>query len=217
LDEVSELPLSLQVKLLCTLQDGQIRRVGGSTFTKVNVLVVAATNRDLREHVRLGTFRQDLFYRLNVIPVSLPPLRDRKEDIRALSTHFIIQQATCISSCMVVVDQQLMRRFMEYHWPGKVRELKNFIEYGIHFSKDSTITWDLLADHFETAPTAVMSDSNGKLRKVRDGVSADTVHSAIRRHGQTVAGKKAAAKELGISLATLYRVLAQVKSDSKEI
>ena len=217
LDEVSELPLSLQVKLLRTLQDGQIRRVGGSTFTKVNVRVVAATNKDLREEVRLGRFRQDLFYRLNVIPISVPPLRDRKEDIRALSTHFIIQQATCVSSRMVVVDQQLMRRFMEYHWPGNVRELKNFIEYGIHFSKDSTITWDLLADHFETAPVAVASDAGGKLRKVRDGVSADTVYAAIRRHGQTVAGKKAAAKELGISLATLYRVLAQGRNDSKEI
>lgn len=216
LDEVSELPLSLQVKLLRTLQDGQIRRVGGSRFTKVNVRVVAATNRDLREQVRLGKFRQDLFYRLNVIPISVPALRDRKEDIRALSTHFIIQQAACVSPRMVVVDQQLMRRFMEYHWPGNVRELKNFIEYGIHFSKDSTITWNLLADHFETAPNAMLNGSGGKLRKVRDGISADTVSAALHKYGQTVAGKKAAAKELGISLATLYRVLAQDKSDNKE-
>lgn len=216
LDEVGELPLSLQVKLLRTLQDGQIRRVGGSKFTKVNVLVVAATNRDLREEVRLGRFRQDLYYRLNVIPISVPPLRDRKEDIRALSTHFVVQQTLCDSSRMVVVDQQLMRRFMEYHWPGNVRELKNFIEYGIHFSKDSTITWDLLADHFETAP-AVLGESGGKLRTARDGVSADAVRAAVRAHGQTVAGKKAAAEELGISLATLYRVLAQGKKGTKEM
>lgn len=212
LDEVSELPLPLQVKLLRTLQDGQIRRVGGNTFVQVNARIVAATNRDLREQVRQGLFRQDLFYRLNVIPVFVPPLRDRKEDIRSLSTHFIVQQTTACGAHMVVVDQQLMRRFMEYHWPGNVRELKNFMEYGIHFSKEGAITWNLLADHFETAP-AVQGASPGKLRAVRTSVAADAVRMALRKHGRSVAGKKAAAKELGISLATLYRALA---GESKE-
>ncbi len=211
LDEVSELPVPLQVKLLRTLQDGQVRRVGASSFTSVNARVVAATNKDLREQVRRGLFRQDLFYRLNVIPVSVPPLRERKEDIRALATHFIVKQSGQLGSRMVVVDQKLMRRFMEYHWPGNVRELKNFIEYGIHFSKDSIITWDLLAGHFESAPAPVAEMDSGRLRKVRAGVSSDLVRAAVDRHGTTVAGKKAAAKELGISLATLYRVLAQEK------
>ncbi|MDL2210491.1 sigma 54-interacting transcriptional regulator [Desulfovibrio sp. OttesenSCG-928-O18] len=216
LDEVSELPFALQVKLLRTIQDGQIRRVGDTKLIRANVRVVAATNRDLREEVRLGRFRKDLFYRLNVIPLFVPPLRDRKEDIRALSTHFIVQQATSLASHMVVVDQQLMRRFMEYHWPGNVRELKNFIEYGIHFSKDSTITWDLLADHFETTPASSAGPLPGKLRNARAGVSADIVRAALRKHGKSVAGKKAAAKELGISLATLYRALAQAEEDRAE-
>lgn len=209
LDEVSELPLSLQVKLLRTLQDGQIRRVGGSTFSRVAVRVLAATNKNLREEVRQGRFRQDLFYRLNVIPVSVPPLRDRKEDIRALVTHFIEEQATRLAARTVVVDHQLMRRFMEYHWPGNVRELKNFIEYGIHFSKGSTITWDVLADHFETAPAASDEPARSTLRGARAGVSADIIRAALRTHGESVVGKKAAARELGISLATLYRTLAQ--------
>lgn len=210
LDEISELPLPLQVKLLRTIQDGQIRRVGGSKFTKVAVRVIAATNRDLREEVRQGRFRQDLFYRLNVIPVTVPPLRDRKEDIRALCTHFIVQQSSRLESGTVVVDQQLMRRFMEYHWPGNVRELKNFIEYGIHFSRDSKITWDLLAGHFETAPAPGSAQAEkGKLRKARAGVSAQMARAAVQRHGRSVAGKRAAAEELGVSLATLYRALAQ--------
>ncbi|MCC8195084.1 MAG: sigma 54-interacting transcriptional regulator [Deltaproteobacteria bacterium] len=210
LDEVGELPPPLQVKLLRTLEDGQIRRVGGGSFVGVNARVLAATNRDLRELVKRGVFRQDLFYRLNVIPVPVPPLRERKDDIRLLATHFIAQQSNRVASRMVVVDQQLMRRFMEYHWPGNVRELKNFIEYGIHFSEGSTITWDVLAGHFESAPAAPPA-AKGKLRSARAGVAADLVREAVKKHGPTVAGKKAAARELGISLATLYRALAQEK------
>jgi transcriptional regulator with PAS, ATPase and Fis domain len=213
LDEVSELPLPLQVKLLRTLEDGKVRRVGGGKFTAVNTRVLAATNRNLREQVRRGAFRQDLFYRLNVIPVSVPPLRERKEDIRALATHFIVQQSSHLRSRMLVVDQQLMRQFMRYHWPGNVRELKNFIEYGIHFSKDNTITWDLLADHFETIPSIPQGTAKDGLRSVRAGVSAELARMAVRKHGATVIGKKAAAKELGISLATLYRALAHEKED----
>lgn len=211
LDEISELPLPLQVKLLRTLQDGQIRRVGGAAFVRVNVRVIAATNRDLREQVRRGLFRQDLFYRLNVIPIAVPPLRDRKEDVRALCTHFIVRHGDSLDTCMVVVDQQLMRRFMEYHWPGNVRELKNFIEYGMHFSKGGAITWDVLADHFEAVPATFSGAASGKLRKARAGISSELVRAAVRKHGSGVAGKKAAASELGISLATLYRALAQEK------
>ena len=206
LDEVSELPPALQVKLLRTLQDGLVRRVGGDTLRAVSTRVVAATNRNLRELVHSGAFRQDLFYRLNVIPVSVPPLRDRKEDIRALATHFIAQQSSQVASRMVVVDQQLMRRFMEYPWPGNVRELKNCIEYGIHFSKDSVITWDTLANHFDV-PLHTPREGE-KLRAARRSISADLARAAVARHGKDVGGKKNAAKELGISLATLYRALA---------
>ncbi|SBW06505.1 conserved hypothetical protein [uncultured delta proteobacterium] len=216
LDEISELPLALQVKLLRTIQDGQIRRVGGGKFTRVNARVIAATNRDLREQVRRGAFREDLFYRLNVIPVPVPPLRERREDIRALATHFIVRQSSHLDSRMVVVDQQLMRRFMEYHWPGNVRELKNFIEYGIHFSKDSTITWDLLAGHFDAGPVVLPETAKGRLKKVRTDVAADLVRAAVAKYGLSVTGKKAAAKELGISLATLYRALAREKEAAGE-
>ncbi len=215
LDEVSELPSPLQVKLLRTLQDGMVRRVGGGKLIQVSVRVLAATNKDLRELVRAGLFRQDLYYRLNVIPISVPALRERKEDIRALITHFIAQHRSHVSERMVVVDPALMRRFMEYHWPGNVRELRNFIDYGIHFSQGSTITWDLLAGHFERPPVAaalagaaaMTAEASPMLRKVRQGVSTELARSAVERHGATVAGKKAAARELGVSLATLYRVL----------
>ena len=212
LDEVGELPPQLQVKLLRTLQDGVVRRIGGGKLIQVAVRVLAATNKDLRERVRAGLFRQDLYYRLNVIPVFVPPLRQRKEDIRALTTHFIAQHGLHVGARMVVVDPALMRHFMEYHWPGNVRELKNFIEYGIHFSTGSVITWDILAGHFEDVPVSDMPSlmlADRPLRTARQGASAELARAAIARHGGTVAGKKAAAKELGISLATLYRVLSQ--------
>ncbi len=225
LDEVGELPPHLQVKLLRTLQDGVVRRIGGGKLTQVSVRVLAATNKDLRERVRAGLFRQDLFYRLNVIPVFVSPLRERKEDIRALTTHFISQHRTRVGARMIVVDPALMRRFMEYHWPGNVRELRNFIEYGIHFSQGSTITWDILAGHFERelspgapgdeialgaahgAEQGAASAGPHALRKARQGASADLVRAALEKHGATVTGKRAAAKELGVSLATLYRML----------
>ncbi len=209
LDEVAELPLALQVKLLRTLQDGVIRRVGGKDFVRVDTRVIAATNKNLQQLVAAGTFRLDLFYRLNVIPITVPPLRERKEDIRILVSHFIEEFCAQGPRRIVRADPMLLRRFEAHDWPGNVREVKNCIEYGINFSEDSTITWEILADHFghlEQVQNGVQ-EGDGVRKKARRSVPLSAVQQALAFHGDTLEGKRKAAASLGISIATLYRIL----------
>lgn len=128
LDEIGEMDLSLQVKILRALQEKEIERVGGTTIKKVDVRVVAATNRDLEDEVRAGRFREDLFYRLNVIPLHLPPLRERGNDILLLAEHFL--KAHCKDKCRkgLNLSEKAKEMFLTYSWPGNVRELENFME-----------------------------------------------------------------------------------------
>ncbi|NLI81909.1 MAG: sigma 54-interacting transcriptional regulator [Deltaproteobacteria bacterium] len=131
LDEISEMSPPLQVKLLRILQEMEFERVGGSQSLKVDVRVVAASNRDLRLEVAEGRFRSDLFYRLNVVHVALPPLRDRKDDIPLLVNHFLRKFANEESSCNLRIHPEAMRLLLDYHWPGNVRELENVIERAV--------------------------------------------------------------------------------------
>lgn len=128
LDEVSELPLTLQVKLLRVLQENEIRPVGDSRTRKIDVRVIAATSRDLAEEVAAGNFRQDLFYRLNVLTINLPPLRDRTEDIPLLCRHFIDRFNTTLGKEIQDISPDAMKRLLQHRWPGNVRELENVIE-----------------------------------------------------------------------------------------
>ena len=212
LDEIGELPMQLQVKLLRTLQDGMVRKVGDAKLTHVPTRIIAATNKDLRYMVRQGTFREDLYFRLNVMPLYLAPLRERKEDIRPLIMHFITRECRTVGSRTLVVDPVLMAKFMEYHWPGNVRELKNFIEYGIAFSKNGRITWEDLAPRFETPYDLLPQEGTpvqAPQHQARSGITTSMVQAMLIKHGKSVPGKRTAAKELGISLATLYRIMAQ--------
>ncbi len=128
LDEIGDLPPDLQVKLLAVLQEGQFERVGGNRTLKVDVRVIAATNRDLAEAVRMGKFRQDLYYRLNVFPITVPPLRERKEDVPLLVDYFVRRIAGRLGKRLRGVTREGMGRLMEYDWPGNVRELQHVIE-----------------------------------------------------------------------------------------
>jgi PAS domain S-box-containing protein len=136
LDEVSELPASLQVKLLRFVQEGEARRVGDTRLRKFNVRIITATNRDLEQAVRDGAFREDLYFRLNVIPISLPSLRERPEDIPLLANHFL--QHLCDEHGREVrgIAPPALKVLLEYQWPGNVRELENAIEYAIHLTED---------------------------------------------------------------------------------
>jgi PAS domain S-box-containing protein len=136
LDEVGEIPLPVQVKLLRFLQEGEIRRVGDTKERKFDVRIISATNRNLEEAIRNGAFREDLFFRLNVIPIFLPPLRERKEDIPPLATHILQRLCDAHSRNVTGISSQALKIFMNYPWMGNVREMENVIEYALHLTDE---------------------------------------------------------------------------------
>jgi two-component system response regulator AtoC len=144
LDEIGELPLALQVKLLRVLQENEIRMVGDSKSMRIDVRVIAATAKDLEEEVGKGTFREDLFYRLNVLSITIPPLRDRSEDIPLLCEHFIKRFNSSLNKKIKGIAPAAMSRLLEYQWPGNVRELENAIERAVVLAEDAL----LQLDHF---------------------------------------------------------------------
>jgi DNA-binding NtrC family response regulator len=134
LDEIGDVPAAIQVKLLRVLQDREFERLGGTKTLKVDVRLVAATNRDLRAALEEGTFREDLYYRLNVVAIDIPPLRDHKEDIPALANFFLERYARESAKPITGITPEAMKKLMNYHWPGNVRELQNIIERGVTLS-----------------------------------------------------------------------------------
>lgn len=136
LDEVGEIPLPIQVKLLRFLQEGESRRVGDTKVRKFDVRIISATNRNLEEAVRDGIFREDLFFRLNVIPIFLPPLRERREDIPLLATHLLQRLCDAHSRNVTGISSEGLKMLMDYPWPGNVRELENVIEYALHLTNE---------------------------------------------------------------------------------
>ncbi|SEW43016.1 regulatory protein, Fis family [Chitinophaga sp. YR573] len=139
LDEIGELPMELQAKLLRVLQEKEIERIGGRGSIKVNVRIIAATNRHLQKEVDAGRFRSDLFYRLNVFPVTLPPLRNRKEDIPVLTTHFVARYARNAGKKINNVSPKVMESLLTYSWPGNVRELEHLVERSVLLTNGTTI------------------------------------------------------------------------------
>ena len=218
LDEVGELSPAMQVKLLRALQDGGIRRVGENAVRRFDTRIIAATNRPLAECVREGRMRQDLYYRLKVIPLRVPALRERPEDISLLAQHFLKECCTRNAGRMVATDGDLMHHFMQYAWPGNVRELRNCIEYGVNACEGAAITWAMLADYFEQAEDVPESRPSGEGRTARHGRTASRrgAEDARRVLEECEAepeacgkgwAKREAARRLGVSLATLYRLL----------
>ncbi len=147
LDEIGETSTAMQIKLLRVLQDHVVRRVGSNSESQVDVRVIAATNRDLAESIRAGTFREDLFYRINVIPITLPPLRQRKEDIALLVEHFITKYSKTMGVPQKRISTDAMRSIEKYHWPGNVRELENVIERMIALEPSDVLTTKSLPEH----------------------------------------------------------------------
>jgi DNA-binding NtrC family response regulator len=211
LDEVSEMPINTQVKLLRVLQEGEFERVGGSKTLKVDVRVVAATNQNLEEMVATGTFRKDLFYRLNVIHLELPPLRTRGEDISLLAQHFLDKFCLENSRPPMGFTPEAMQALKNYLWPGNVRELENVVERAVALSNSPAVG---LAD----LPEEVQQQSEGEENiVVQVGASMEEIERlAIRQTLKKTGGdKEVAARILGIGLATLYRRLKEM--DAKEI
>ncbi|MEB2308769.1 MAG: sigma-54 dependent transcriptional regulator [Candidatus Brocadiaceae bacterium] len=195
LDEVGEMSLKVQVKLLRVLEKGEFERVGGEKTIKVDVRLIAATNRDLEKEVSEGRFREDLFYRLNVITIHLPPLRERKEDISLLSHFFIMKYAKKYKKEIMEFTPEAMDVLCAYHWPGNVRELENVIERAVVLCKKGTIPVDYLPKNI------VPIKEDRAIIKIPLGTSLKEAEKEIiqRTLLMTRSSKKEAAKILGIS------------------
>jgi DNA-binding NtrC family response regulator len=211
LDEVGELPLEMQAKLLRVLQEKEVRPVGSNDRIKVDVRVVAASNRELDEAYRAGTFRKDLYFRLNVVTVHLPPLRDRRSDIPTL-VHFFLDRYS--PNQTLEVTQAALQSLMQYEWPGNVRELENCIERAVALGNHAVVDVSDLPPAIRTAPpspVALEASAAASPEARLDLQSTDLEEmerATIQRVFEEVKGDKAlAGKKLGISRATLYRKL----------
>ncbi len=203
LDEIGEIPLSVQVKLLRVLQSGEFERLGGTHTIRVDVRIVAATNRDLDEAVKIKAFREDLLYRLRVIELKLPPLTERKEDIPFLAHHFIAKYSQENGKSIQGLSKSVLDILKNYTWPGNIRELENCIEHAVVMAKSNFIDLEHLPaylpfdKHFEEQLTISLGTP---LKEIEKRVIASTLNI-------TKGDKEQAAKLLNIGLATLYRKL----------
>lgn len=215
IDEIGELPLHLQTKLLRALETGTIRRIGGTEYIKIDVRVIAATNKDLQQMVADGDFRQDLYYRLTAFPVTIPSLRERPDDIAALAEHFISLQED--GDRFVPLQPQVIEKLLSYDYPGNVRELRNIVEravilaYGEEILKPDHLVFDETKEQQTPLPTAeqpVATDANKFLNRRHGKLTDVDVLSALQRFD----GHRAdAARDLGVSERTLYRYVQRMR------
>jgi two-component system NtrC family response regulator len=202
LDEIGELPLPLQVKLLRFLQEQQIERVGGRRPIHVDTRVLAATNRDLQKGIKDGTFREDLFYRVAVVVLKLPPLRQREGDAAVLAHAFLKRFSRESGKERAKFEPKAVQAIRQYGWPGNVRELENRVRRAVIMSEGARVT----AHDLEIAE-AVESNVPRTLKEAREAVEREMVQESLRRHGGKISR---AAEELGISRPTFYELLTKL-------
>jgi DNA-binding NtrC family response regulator/ligand-binding sensor domain-containing protein len=196
LDEIGDLPLELQPKILRVLQEGEFERIGNSKTIKVDVRIIAATNRDLKAEIEKGNFREDLFYRLNVFPISIPPLRERKEDIPLLVNYFVKKHSARIGRQIETVSQNIINALQKYYWPGNVRELENIIERALITSEGKKLT---LSDWLPKQETEINID---KFLTIQENEKQHII-KALEKTDWRISGENGAAKILGIKRTTL--------------
>jgi transcriptional regulator with PAS, ATPase and Fis domain len=205
LDEIGDVPGGVQVKLLRVLQEREFERLGGTKTLKVDVRVVAATNQDLRAALEQGTFREDLYYRLNVVPISIPPLREHKEDIPYLVDHFLARFARESAKPVTAITPAAMRMLMDFHWPGNIRELENIIERAVALSTGTMLdVGDIRLDvgpggAVVVGPGMAASDASGAflpLGMTLEQYEDEIIKEALRRAN---GNKSQAARLLGLS------------------
>lgn len=221
LDEIGDMPFHLQAKLLRVLQERKLERVGGTKQIPLDIRIISATNRDLVQMIREGKFREDLYYRLNIFGINLPPLRERREDIPLLVNYFIEKYRSFFDVNVLGVDYEAMECLCNYSWQGNIRELENVIQYMISMSADAAdgiMSIKALPPQFTQENRVTMAEStenrNGGSRVgsrgggIRlDDLEQQRIRETLKKYGTSTKGKKMAAEELGISLATLYRRL----------
>ena len=204
LDEVGEIPMDMQVKLLRVLQEGEIKRIGGTKDIKIDVRILAATNRDLEEMIKNKEFREDLYYRLNVVPIFMPPLRERKQDIIPL-VNFFLEKLNKKYSFNKSFSAEALNCMYEYNWPGNVRELKNIVERVVIMSEDDTIKRTDLPRNIIDATSIVVTlnveEEGIGLKEALDSLEEKLIRKAYDKYGNV----RAAAKSLGMDAATFVR------------
>jgi DNA-binding NtrC family response regulator len=217
LDEIGDVPGSIQVKLLHVLQDRQFERLGGTKTLKVDVRVLAATNQDLRAALEQGTFREDLYYRLNVVPINIPPLRERKEEIPYLADHFIARFARESGKPLTGITPPALKLLMNFHWPGNVRELENIIERAVALSGGTVI--DVEDIHLDIAePRLDAVAAAGSVAFPPEGMTLEQFEDEIIREAlhRANGNKSQAARLLGLSRNALRYRLAKIGVPDEE-
>lgn len=205
LDEIGDMPIYLQSKLLRVIQDKKITRIGSNQIIPLDVRIIAATNKNLRTMINENKFREDLYYRLNVIPIEIPPLRERKEDIKDLTFYFIHYYRKMFSKGFVRIEAETMEKLMEYPWYGNVRELENTVEFMVNMMEDGIVNDGALPINIKRKSSRSYN-KNDEIRSLREIEQAE-IKKAIDYYGDSTEGKMQAAKALGIGIATLYRKL----------
>ena len=208
LDEVGEIPLELQTKLLRVLQEREFERLGSSRTLRTDARLIAATNRDLEAMVGEQKFRSDLFFRLNVFPVHVPPLRERQGDIPLLVRHFTQQFSTRMKKVMETIPSAAMDALSRYHWPGNIRELQNVIERAVIISTGPALSIDVSDLKFPKAGPPVETSAspkltNGALHNVLEEMERQQILKALKQSNWVVAGPNGAAAHLGMKRSTL--------------
>ena len=203
LDEIGELSPAIQVKLLRVLQERAFERVGATKTLAVDIRLIAASNRDLEKEVDEGRFRQDLFFRLNVVPLILPPLRERQEDIPMLAAHFVAKTSQKHSRPTPQLDPLLVEVLLEYDWPGNVRELENLVERLVVLDHNPVLGLEFVPEMLRSVPTNAAVDESS-LEGAVGALKRRMIVNALNAEG---GNKVAAAKRLGISRSYLHRLI----------
>ncbi len=214
LDEIGDLPLSLQAKLLRVVQERKIERLGDTKSTPVNVRIITATHRNLEELVKSGEFREDLYYRLNVIPIMIPPLRERREDIPILIDYYLNKVSKELVRSPKRISEVVLERLLSYAWPGNIRELQNVVHHFIQLEIGDLVTIESLPTYFQTAakkasPRVRESSLSSKREENLD--EKEMIIKLLDQYGRDTFAKKKVASELNISLPTLYRRISKYK------
>jgi transcriptional regulator with PAS, ATPase and Fis domain len=207
LDEIGDMPLHMQAKILRILQESVVERIGGMAAISVNVRIIAATNINLEKIVKEGGFRRDLYYRLNVFPLTIPPLRMRRQDVPIFARHFLAKYNLKMERHLESFSVESLEMLISYHWPGNVRELQNAVEYAVNVETGSIIQPRSLPASI-TRYVAAKKPRRSVADKVRE-YEKMIIREVLESCGDSVEGKKCAAEELGISLPTLYRKISK--------
>jgi len=207
LDEIGDMPYHLQAKILRVLEESSIEKIGGSITLPIDVRIIAATNVNLEMMIELKKFRHDLYYRLNVIPLIILPLRQRKEDIALLMEHFLVKYNMRLNKNIKGFSDQVYELFLKHSWPGNIRELENVIEYTINMETGNYINLDYLPPSFRVVEEPKIENEIIRDQATIEEIEREAIINAIDRYGWSTKGKLEAAKSLGIGKTTLYRKL----------